>query len=249
MKRLFSSVLAAFLLAGQAQAYVLDFESVDSSNAPFAPLLVDGDVVTQGAYFINTQDVNRGGGLIGQLSNGSDPGSCLNGVCPGGNSTNYLSIYNDGIAHFGLTSGAPIVFGGLSAAFIRPPEASAKANIYLAVEADRTDGSYAVYAYPLKSNGSFMDVAATGGQLLDGTGTLTSGVVSDLFVYGYYCDGISGGCSAFRTNNAQFALDDIVLTAAVPEPETYAMMLAGLGLMGIISRRRRLARFDFVSKM
>jgi hypothetical protein len=28
-------------------------------------------------------------------------------------------------------------------------------------------------------------------------------------------------------------------TAAVPEPETYAMMLAGLGFMGFISRRRR----------
>lgn len=29
------------------------------------------------------------------------------------------------------------------------------------------------------------------------------------------------------------------ITAAVPEPETYAMLLAGLGLMGTIARRRR----------
>jgi len=28
------------------------------------------------------------------------------------------------------------------------------------------------------------------------------------------------------------------ITTAVPEPETYAMMLAGLGLMGFIARRR-----------
>ena len=31
----------------------------------------------------------------------------------------------------------------------------------------------------------------------------------------------------------------IVLTAPVPEPETYAMLLAGLGLMGVIARRRK----------
>jgi uncharacterized protein YjiK len=31
----------------------------------------------------------------------------------------------------------------------------------------------------------------------------------------------------------------IVLTAPVPEPETYAMLLAGLGLMGVVARRRR----------
>jgi hypothetical protein len=29
------------------------------------------------------------------------------------------------------------------------------------------------------------------------------------------------------------------ITAAVPEPETYAMMLAGLGLLGFVARRRR----------
>ncbi|GJI98651.1 hypothetical protein RugamoR57_53690 [Duganella caerulea] len=32
------------------------------------------------------------------------------------------------------------------------------------------------------------------------------------------------------------------ISAPVPEPETYAMMLAGLGLVGVIARRRRRAR-------
>ena len=32
---------------------------------------------------------------------------------------------------------------------------------------------------------------------------------------------------------------DLVVFAPVPEPETYAMMLAGLGLMGFVARRRK----------
>ncbi len=38
--------------------------------------------------------------------------------------------------------------------------------------------------------------------------------------------------NAFESDNHAFA--------AIPEPETYAMMLAGLGLMGFIARRRKL---------
>jgi len=44
---------------------------------------------------------------------------------------------------------------------------------------------------------------------------------------------------ASRTSgNAGPALDNISVSA-VPEPETYAMLLAGLGLMGTMARRRR----------
>lgn len=41
------------------------------------------------------------------------------------------------------------------------------------------------------------------------------------------CDDVAGSCSFQRT-----------VIAAVPEPETYAMLLAGLGLMGWVVRRR-----------
>lgn len=41
-----------------------------------------------------------------------------------------------------------------------------------------------------------------------------------------------------------FAIDDISLSIkstvpAVPEPETYAMLVAGLGLLGWVGRRRK----------
>lgn len=49
----------------------------------------------------------------------------------------------------------------------------------------------------------------------------------------------------FNDKGGDLDYDDMVVTAqvtAVPEPETYAMMLAGLGLMGTIARRRNKAK-------
>jgi len=48
--------------------------------------------------------------------------------------------------------------------------------------------------------------------------------------------------SNYDANTKQYSgyrQDQLYMVSAVPEPETYAMMLAGLGLMGTIARRRK----------
>lgn len=55
---------------------------------------------------------------------------------------------------------------------------------------------------------------------------------------------ISGkGVLAGHYTDHQFTLDDVVLNgvAPVPEPSTYAMMFAGLGILGVMVKRRKIA--------
>jgi PEP-CTERM motif len=43
----------------------------------------------------------------------------------------------------------------------------------------------------------------------------------------------------FSGKGAAFGVDGVTVAAAVPEPESYAMMLAGLGALGFVARRRK----------
>jgi hypothetical protein len=45
------------------------------------------------------------------------------------------------------------------------------------------------------------------------------------------CQGATGGFETFFVANTE--------VAAIPEPETYALMAAGLGVLGFVARRRR----------
>jgi hypothetical protein len=50
-------------------------------------------------------------------------------------------------------------------------------------------------------------------------------------------DLVGGGDRDF--NDHMFSLSNVRTVAAIPEPSTYALLLAGLGVVGFLSRRRR----------
>ena len=56
--------------------------------------------------------------------------------------------------------------------------------------------------------------------------------------------GVLDGTYTYEFNNAigdwqMVRMSDVLTPNAVPEPETYAMLLAGLGLLGYVVRRRK----------
>ena len=86
---------------------------------------------------------------------------------------------------------------------------------------------YGTYAWN-PATGSFQSQVIETTKLDDGlSGAPISSVV------------VSGGRLVITASDGVFTLDNV---AAVPEPETYALMLAGIGLIGAIARRKSAVR-------
>jgi PEP-CTERM motif len=79
----------------------------------------------------------------------------------------------------------------------------------------------------------------SGGTLVASTATLDLSA-SPVFLASSYSGLVDR--LVFRSNDpANFVMDDLTFTAAVPEPSTAVLSLAGLGLVGFVARRRRQA--------
>jgi hypothetical protein len=63
-------------------------------------------------------------------------------------------------------------------------------------------------------------------------------ISSGLYSFGYQNHQFGAHLGNLEGNNIGALLDNVAVTS-VPEPESYAMFMAGLGVMGFIARRRK----------
>ena len=84
-----------------------------------------------------------------------------------------------------------------------------------------------------------IDAAANGFvTFADGAGTDGTYVLVRRGQNFFTITGVTGGFLSFTSTVAVDDLNQIRVAGVVPEPETYALMLAGLGMIGALSRRR-----------
>lgn len=91
--------------------------------------------------------------------------------------------------------------------------------------------------YCLKNTESFnnIQIPFTGGYW-SGSGFMQS--ADTVWFFSFY-DGYQGNYVKSSSVLYAWAVHDGDVAAPIPEPETYAMMLAGLGLLGVVARRRK----------
>jgi DNA-binding beta-propeller fold protein YncE len=149
-----------------------------------------------------------------------------------------IAVAADGIVYMGQLTGAPFVPGAAQIYRIAPGEAPTVFATGFTMITDLIfgpDGS--LYALEYDSDG-LRNPGTTGALWKVGTDG------SRTLIYGQLTQptGIAiGADDAFYVSNfgGSSGQGEVVRIAAIPEPETYALMFAGLGIIGFMRRRRR----------
>lgn len=219
----------ALCSAAPAMADRINFESLD-------PTIYGGtETFNEAGYQFEVIDspVSPGGtGFAGAIGDGADPYLCEVAACPTGNSSHFYVGVNDGSLKIAREDQLAFRLYALDYAFLAPIGGLPGYSYGQLVVTGITVGGGSVQAtfdFPALVGGaspfSSANLASQFGNTLFSNVTISSCVFDNL------------SCINPAGNQAQFALDNLVL-AAVPEPETYAMLGLGLAAIGLVARRR-----------
>lgn len=218
-----------------AHAGIIDFEGY------FGPT-VHGDYIQSGGYDIGFYSLAAGaqyGDLVGSFLDGADSQSCDASTtrCPVNNPSTYYGSLNDGLIDImSNTAASRFSINGFDASYIG---GTASLGSYPAVS-----GLLRIQGFFANGN-SLYETYELAGPSANGfnfahyntSAAFGSNAFVEAYVFGFTCNG-GGSCSAFSSDRAQFALDNVSLNA-VPEPASFALF--GIGMIGIgaVARRRR----------
>ena len=227
----------AMLGCTPALADVINFDS-------FAPdIYSSGDTLHASGYKLlfladPTSAANGWSGGVGAILNGGVASSCDILACPSGASGNYLATLNDGGVNFSRGDAQGFRLSGFDYAFIAPVSGMPEMNWgQLQLSGTLRDGSVINTSLNFPGQDASGNYRFQAASLLNGfSNYIFTGLTINACIYNDSNDCVNS-LDAPAFNQAQFALDNINISA-VPEPSTYLMLLAGLGAIGMLSRRR-----------